>query len=114
MSVPRVANVFLPSRSAYFSGTDVAMGTSKRSIPAEPCSKTLPLRGASVHRRKHPAIEDARGVHAGGLAENHGQFFGAKSAAVAVAPVHQVAQGVAQGLLAFRLRADAVVHFRGQ
>src|SRR6266852_6176270 len=107
--LPKLANAFFFSRSAYFSGTCSAMPASRGSVFL--CSsETLSLLAPSRHRRLHPLLEDVRGIHPGSFAKDAGQFLDAKPTMIAFAPLEQITECVAQTLLPRRLRTDGIVH----
>src|SRR6266436_8132261 len=67
----------------------------------------------STVQRLHPAIENIFCVCASRVAKYNGQFLSVKCPVVALAPIKQVAEGVAQRFFPLCLRADKVIHFRG-
>src|SRR5258707_10814035 len=67
----------------------------------------------STIQRLHPAIENTFCVYASRVAKYNGQFLSVKCPVVAVAPIKQVAEGVAQRFFPLCLRADKIIHFRG-
>src|SRR5260221_3247589 len=67
----------------------------------------------STIQRLHPAIENTFCVYASRVAKYDGQFLSVKGPAVALAPIEQVAEGVAQRFFSLCLGADEVVHLRG-
>src|SRR6266403_2471651 len=67
----------------------------------------------STIQRLHPAIENIFCIYASRVAKYSGQFLSVKGPAVALAPIEQVAEGVAQRFFSLCLGADEVVHLRG-
>src|SRR5260370_19109323 len=67
----------------------------------------------STIQRLHPAIENIFCIYASRVAKYNGQFLSVKCPVVALAPIEQVAEGVAQRFLSLCLGADEVVHLRG-
>src|ERR1700730_13458108 len=114
MSVLRLANAFFCKRSTYLSGNCVAMGPPKDGLPRwNLLSMTLSFPAGSVQRRLHPAVENARGIDAGGFAKNGRQLFDSEGSAVALAPIHLVGEGVAQVFLPGGLRGNALLGLGG-
>src|SRR5258707_15846922 len=83
------------------------------SLPGSSPDSFMITRLRSTIQRLHPAIENIFCIYAGRVAKYNGQFLSVKCPVIALAPIKQVAEGVAQRFFPLCLRADKVIHFRG-
>src|SRR5258708_22641977 len=83
------------------------------SLPGSSADSFMITRLRSTIQRLHPANENIFCICASRGAKYFGQFLSVECPVVAIAPIEQVAEGVAQRLFSLCLRADKIIHFRG-